>query len=531
MHALVGVATFCRVRSAFSSTEVTLPVAAEEGFTGLLENSRGVEPRTGEVFADMECFEDFQRDELLKIDCEGRCVITDHGHFVLFNVYGPRADPDDVERVQFKADFYKIMQKRWELLRQEKRRIIVVGDLNIAPFAIDRCEAGPDFEKNEKDAFTHWSVHNGAEEFNFGSRIDHIIASGSCLHDVDDMEDRNHNHNHNLVTCHVQECDIMTEFKRWKPGTISRWKGGRVTKLEGSDHVPVFVTLNDIPGTQLHSTPALSARYIPEIRGCQQTIVSVLMKRKLTERLGISKMPSPATEDDTKTVLETLQPCTSSSVLLNDTSSLTDTCNYETLGSSKDMQDMGTTGNGWHKKKIKQNSKSQLSLTSFFRKVPISKESVGHSTKDASENPENMLNFQGNLKELLKDGNESKIIHESAPGQEEDVVSDSGPENNKKNVALLEWQRIQQLMQDTIPLCEGHHEPCVARVVKKPGTNFGKRFYVCARAESSSFSSRSAIFKDLIAIECSSPLQGPSTNPETRCDFFRWAASKSKQKK
>lgn len=27
--------------------------------------------------------------------------------------------------------------------------MIVVGDLNIAPFAMDRCEAGPDFEKNE----------------------------------------------------------------------------------------------------------------------------------------------------------------------------------------------------------------------------------------------------------------------------------------------------------------------------------------------------------------------------------------------
>lgn len=28
------------------------------------------------------------------------------------------------------------------------RRIIVVGDLNIAPSIIDRCDAGPDFENN-----------------------------------------------------------------------------------------------------------------------------------------------------------------------------------------------------------------------------------------------------------------------------------------------------------------------------------------------------------------------------------------------
>lgn len=32
---------------------------------------------------------------------------------------------------------------------QQGRRILVVGDLNIAPAAIDRCDAGPDFEKNE----------------------------------------------------------------------------------------------------------------------------------------------------------------------------------------------------------------------------------------------------------------------------------------------------------------------------------------------------------------------------------------------
>lgn len=28
------------------------------------------------------------------------------------------------------------------------RRIVIVGDLNIAPAAIDRCDAEPDFEKN-----------------------------------------------------------------------------------------------------------------------------------------------------------------------------------------------------------------------------------------------------------------------------------------------------------------------------------------------------------------------------------------------
>lgn len=77
----VGVATFCKVNSAFSSNEVALPVDAEEGFTGVLENSRGFSVRKNDSLAGVEGLEEFDRDKLLKIDSEGRCIITDHAHF------------------------------------------------------------------------------------------------------------------------------------------------------------------------------------------------------------------------------------------------------------------------------------------------------------------------------------------------------------------------------------------------------------------------------------------------------------------
>lgn len=51
-----------------------------------------------------------------------------------------------------------------------------------------------------------------------------------------------------------------------------RWKGGRTTKLEGSDHVPVYVILSGLPLLPVHNTPPLAVRYIPEVRGWQQTI-------------------------------------------------------------------------------------------------------------------------------------------------------------------------------------------------------------------------------------------------------------------
>jgi hypothetical protein len=51
-----------------------------------------------------------------------------------------------------------------------------------------------------------------------------------------------------------------------------RWKGGRSIKLEGSDHAPVFTRFLGIPDISEHSTPSLSARYIPMIHGVQQTL-------------------------------------------------------------------------------------------------------------------------------------------------------------------------------------------------------------------------------------------------------------------
>lgn len=80
-----GVATFCRVKSAFNSDEATLPVAAEEGFTGFLHGSKRKEMMIGdfelELPLNVEDLEDVTSEDLLKVDSEGRCVISDHGHF------------------------------------------------------------------------------------------------------------------------------------------------------------------------------------------------------------------------------------------------------------------------------------------------------------------------------------------------------------------------------------------------------------------------------------------------------------------
>ncbi|XP_061999374.1 DNA-(apurinic or apyrimidinic site) endonuclease 2 [Rosa rugosa] len=526
-----GVATFCRVKSAFNSDEVALPVAAEEGFSGLL----------GELDTVAEGLEEFSKEELLQVDGEGRCVVTDHHHFVLFNLYGPRAGGDDTERIKFKLNFYKMLQKRWESLLRQGRRIIVVGDLNIAPTCLDRCEAEPEFENNQfrrwfrsmlvenrgsffdvfrakhpdrREAYTCWSQSSGAEEFNYGSRIDHILCAGLCLHQEQDLE------NHNFVACHVKECDILTQYKRWKPGNSLRWKGGqRSIKLEGSDHAPVYTSLLELPNICQHSTPRLSARYIPMVRGLQQTLVSLLMKRKVSEVDEINIKES-CSETETSLPDQCGTPCSSSSQDFGFRSSRTIECSSgfaneaacDTLVTLSSEPTKTRPGNET-KKKAKGSQLSQLSLRSFFQKSSIpSKSNRADSGTESTQidiSESNHLPNETPMPTNQSGSVEQCVLHSSASirDADQDELAACSLKKEKNSLALLEWQRLQQVMQNSIPLCKGHREPCVPRVVKKQGPNFGRRFYVCARAE------------------------GPASNPEANCNYFKWAASKPRNNK
>ncbi|XP_023517127.1 DNA-(apurinic or apyrimidinic site) lyase 2 [Cucurbita pepo subsp. pepo] len=539
-----GVATFCRVKSAFSSNEVALPVRAEEGFTGLLESSHKGE---GTMPAIAEGLEEFSKEELLKVDREGRCIVTDHGHFVLFNIYGPRAQSDDTERVLFKSNFYNILQKRWEHLLRQGKRIFVVGDLNIAPTSMDRCDAGPDFENNEfrrwlrsllvgygghftdifrskhpdrKDAYTCWPQSTGAEVFNYGTRIDHILCAGPCLHPDSNLP------SHDIVNCHVLECDILSQYKRWKDGNSFRWKGEQTVKLEGSDHAPVYASLLEIPDTPQHSTPSLSARYNPKIHGLQQTLVSMLLKRQAAEGSATCKISNSFSRGNV-----VLGNCSQglngsfdngdlSGLLPGESCSSTDIETEDSLLKTEESSGGGyseeapcntlITHESLHTKTLPENEtrkrvrrSSQMSLKSFFQKNSVISNVADSSNANSSTNKpdtseSNPIEIPRSDTHITDSG---KYLEEN-PDQSH--INASSVEREKSGVALLEWRRIQQVMQNSIPLCKRHKEPCVARVVKKQGPNNGRRFYVCARAE------------------------GPASNPEANCGYFKWAVSKSR---
>lgn len=168
-----------------------------------------------------------------KFDDEGRFVITDHGDFLLFNVYFPNGSQTHQRHV-FKQEFLSVFTS---FLKKTKARtgkeLIVVGDYNTA--YLDKDVFDPRGLKNtsgflpeertwfkeflsfgfvdsfrhfyphQKETYTWWSYRENARKNNKGWRIDHICTS---------------------------------------PGVVPQMKSAEILQSQyGSDHCPVLLNL------------------------------------------------------------------------------------------------------------------------------------------------------------------------------------------------------------------------------------------------------------------------------------------------
>ena len=73
-----------------------------------------------------------------------------------------------------------------------------------------------------KEAYTCWSQASGAEEFNYGTRIDLIIAAGTCDHQTLAGSSGEIEGTHSFAECEVEDCDILGQFKRFKADSLPR---------------------------------------------------------------------------------------------------------------------------------------------------------------------------------------------------------------------------------------------------------------------------------------------------------------------
>eukprot|EP00158_Paraphelidium_tribonemae_P004148 Partr_v1_DN26597_c1_g3_i3_m3676 putative Dna-(Apurinic or apyrimidinic site) len=208
------------------------------------------------------------RTQLEAFDSEGRTCITDHGWFVLFNVYCP--NETNAERLPFKMLFYRVLEEVARHFVSAGRQVVIAGDINACRSILDTCD--PDRRKQEyggdrfemhparvwlnklsvdfvdtyryfypdkAGAYTCWNTLLNARPANYGDRIDYILMSKGLL---------------DALQVATIESDIM-----------------------GSDHCPVAVELQvpevyAVKSIDQYDPPALCTKNYDEFSSRQKTI-------------------------------------------------------------------------------------------------------------------------------------------------------------------------------------------------------------------------------------------------------------------
>ncbi|MCB0381575.1 MAG: exodeoxyribonuclease III [Flavobacteriales bacterium] len=144
-------------------------------------------------------------------DDEGRVLTAEFDDFYLTVVYVPNSG-SELKRLDYRqtwdADFLKFLKKL-----EEKKPVVVCGDLNVAHTPIDLANPKPNYNKSagymqeeidgmtnfinaglvdtfrhfyptKERAYSWWSYRGGARERNVGWRIDYFLVSQSFIKNV-----------------------------------------------------------------------------------------------------------------------------------------------------------------------------------------------------------------------------------------------------------------------------------------------------------------------------------------------------------
>ena len=315
----------------------------------------------------------------------------------------------------------------------------------------------------QEGAFTNWCTLTGARATNYGRRLDYIF--GNC----------------ELVEKCLTGASIMPE-------------------IEGSDHCPVTVELNCEP-VPAKSCPPLCTKHMPEFAGKQKKLSMFFTKIKNDESVSNNICVKPEQiekeEIETKTEPSLSQP-----------------------GLKRSLENKGLKSSGPLKKRKTDSKKPDLgskqsSLKSFFainqKDMKGDKKVNSVSVESSPEKPNHTVSTSASLyfskdkyiREEPVNGSKDECaatkineISANAIVKETETAKDIG-----SNKTVSAWKNLLGGL-GPVPVCKGHKEPCVLRMVKKEGPNRGRQFYTCARGE------------------------GLKSNPEARCDFFKWIEKK-----
>ncbi|XP_051020830.1 DNA-(apurinic or apyrimidinic site) endonuclease 2-like [Acomys russatus] len=434
-----GVATFCK--------DSVIPVAAEEGLSGQFTTRNG----------DIGCYgnmSEFTQEQLRALDSEGRALLTQHKictwegkekPLTLINVYCPRADAGKPERLTFKMRFYRLLQIRAEALLAAGSHVIMLGDLNTAHRPIDHCDAGS-LECFEEDPGRKWMDDLLSNpEYQAGSHVGPFMDSYRYFYPNQER----------AFTC----WSVISGARSLNYGTrLDYILGDRTLIIDsfqaafllpevmGSDHCPVGAVLNVscVPAKQY---PALCTRFFPEFAGTQLKILGFLVPH---EQKPLSGQPVPQLSNQVQ--------------------------------AQKQQKAQGLRPSSRPQKNVFR--RHQKTLLSYFQ-----------PSVSLSQTPPDVGLPRPPLPATLAT---PKTLGEDVIATTVDEQATVSEIKDRKEVQTLFWKSVLS-GPSPMPLCRGHKEPCVVRIVRKPGPNLGRHFYTCARP------------------------RGPPNDPSSSCNFFLWS--------
>ena len=246
--------------------------------------------------------------------------------------------------------------------------------------------------------------------------------------------------------------------------------------IDGSDHCPVVATLKTC-FQAAPKAPALCTKYMPEFAGKQQKLKSYFAKH--VYRPSLSQPEATRKSQEVKSSLKR--------------SASLDGDRTKAIKLRKSAGAKGKAG-----------SQPKTDLFSFFSRssssVAVDKDVAAAVIEtDKPDNGVSDITLVPQTSTVSLGLNVDDSVSQNSTNLSDDKTASGSskecPERRKGEVAL--WKSILTGPRPP-PLCSGHKEPCVLRTVKIKGPNQGRQFHCCARP------------------------QGHSSNPQARCNFFKW---------
>ncbi|ORY33511.1 Endonuclease/exonuclease/phosphatase [Naematelia encephala] len=514
-----------------------------------------------------------------KLDMEGRAVVCDFGLFVLFNLYCPNETNET--RRPYKMNFFKVLQERVRLLMAAGREVIVLGDINIMRAPIDSGEGGIQTSAEQhyehparrildnwcapkgpmidvvreswpdrNDMFTVWNTKLDARSANYGSRIDLILCSpglrpwikggdiqakifGSdhCpvyidLHETAEipgkglvrLRDMLNPPDRPMTTAAVYPTDpprVAPEPPRFATKFFEEFSGRQTTlrgffaagskrNLVSPSPTPTPTSVDE--SQEIQPLPAEPPAPVQTPRADESLSTPFSLARAAFDAIdaGPSRVtrPFPSPEESVKTQAIDLT--------LNSDLPVHPTLKHRRSSETSKSKPKAT--------KPPQNGQTKLS--SFFAQpkpppkakrksttppispsTPVKRPSLSPVTSTISPAPRPFVSAE-----------EDSLIAQAMASAEADREEARAAKNK---AAAPVWAEV--FAKKLPPLCVVHQKPCKDYIVKIPGPNKGKRFWLCSLPVGAGYDTGR------------SKRPREDVNPNFRCDFFLWDTANSRK--